>query len=225
MAKTVPGLTIWQLKRDWPLVALILVMFVMGVYFYPTLPEKVPSSWSMKGEVQGYSGRGFAAFGLPLVTSALYIMFLVLPALDPKRANYHRFIKAYNAIRWSTLMLMALIHGVILLAGMGHTIDVSKIVQPATALLFIVMGNQIGRVRHNYFVGIRTPWTLANEEVWRRTHRMAGPLLVAGGIVSLAATWLPPPYNFAVLMVAVIGTSLAAVVYSYVIFKQLSVEN
>lgn len=225
MNERTPMLSREQLKRDWPLLALLLLLFGVGFYFYPRLPEEVPSHWNTRGEIDGYSSRFFGAFGIPLLSLALYVMFLVLPALDPKQANYQRFARTYDVIRWSVLGVMVLTQVLILLAGLGYKIDAGKVMQPSVALMFILMGNQMGRVRHNYFVGIRTPWTLASEEVWRKTHRMAGPLFVVGGLVALAATWLPAPYNFAILMISIIGTSLASLVYSYVIFKQLSPES
>ena len=225
MNKDTPKLSREQLKRDWPLVALLLLLFGLSFYFYPRLPEQVPSHWNIRGEVDGYSSRFFGAFGIPLLSLALYVMFLVLPALDPKRANYHRFASTYNVIRWSVLGLMVLVHALVLLAGLGYNNDAGRVVQPAIALMLILMGNQMGRVKHNYFVGIRTPWTLASEEVWRKTHRMAGPLFVVGGLVALAATWLPAPHNFTIMMVSIIGTSLASLVYSYVVFKQLPPEG
>ena len=225
MNERIPMLSREQLRRDWPLWTLILLLLASGVYFYPQLPEQVPSHWNVRGEVDGYSSRFFGAFGLPLVNLAIYVMMLVIPSLDPKKTSYERFARAYDVIRWSIIGVMALLHVVVLMAGLGYEVDAGRVVQPAVALMVILMGNQMGRVRHNYFVGIRTPWTLANEEVWRRTHRMSGPLWVAGGLVALGATWLPTPYSFGVFMVAIIGVSLVSLVYSYVVFKQVTSKS
>ncbi len=225
MNERIPMLSREQLRRDWPLWTLILLLLASGVYFYPQLPERVPSHWNVRGEVDGYSSRFFGAFGLPLVNLAIYVMMLVIPSLDPKKTSYERFAGAYDVIRWSIIGVMALLHVVVLMAGLGYEVDAGRVVQPAVALMVILMGNQMGRVRHNYFVGIRTPWTLANEEVWRRTHRMSGPLWVAGGLVALGATWLPTPYNFGVFMGAIIGVSLVSLVYSYVVFKQITSKS
>ena len=225
MNERIPMLSREQLRRDWPLWTLILLLLASGVYFSPQLPERVPSHWNVRGEVDGYSSRFFGAFGLPLVNLAIYVMMLVIPSLDPKKTSYERFARAYDVIRWSIIGVMALLHVVVLMAGLGYEVDAGRVVQPAVALMVILMGNQMGRVRHNYFVGIRTPWTLANEEVWRRTHRMSGPLWVAGGLVALGATWLPTPYSFGEFMAAIIGVSLVSLVYSYVVFKQVTSKS
>ena len=222
MNNHVPSLSGKQLKQDWPLVVLLVVSFALGLFLYPQLPERVPTNWNVHGEIGGYSGKFFAAFGMPLFNLVLYVLLLVLPGLDPKRENYPKFAKLYDLVRWSVVGLMVLVHTIILLAGLGHSINVGKIVQIAVAIMFILLGNQMGRVKHNYFVGIRTPWTLANEEVWRMTHRMAGPVFVAGGFLALGSTWLPAPYNFAGMMVGVIASSLVALVYSYVIYRKLT---
>ena len=222
MTNRIPTLSREQLKRDWPLLALIALLFLLGAYFYPKLPERVPSHWNVRGEVDGYSSRFFGAFGLPLISLGIYLMMLVTPSLDPKKRNYPRFIGAYNIIRWTTIGIMALTHGIVLMAGMGYTIDAGKVIQPAVALMFILIGNQMGRFKHNYFVGIKTPWTLANEEVWRKTHRMAGPIWVVGGVLALLTTWLPAPYNFGVMMAVVVIVSLVPVIYSYFAYRSIA---
>lgn len=222
MNRDIPTLSREQLKRDWPLLTLILVLFALGIYFYPQLPQRVPSHWNVRGEVDGYSSRFFGAFGLPLITLGIYVFMLITPSLDPKKADYPRFVGAYNLIRWITVAIMALLHIVVLMAGMGYVIDTGKIVQPAISVMVILIGNQMGRFRHNYFVGIRTPWTLANEEVWRQTHRVSGPIWVVGGFIALLGTWLPAPYNFVTMMVAIISVSLVSGVYSYLIFRKIA---
>jgi uncharacterized membrane protein len=221
MNKSIPTLSREQLRRDWPLLALLLGLLALGIYFYPQLPERVPSHWNVRGEVDGYSSRFFGAFGLPLMNLGIYVLMLVVPSLDPKRANYQRFTGAYNVIRWAIIAIMSLLHIVVLMAGLGYKIDVGRVVQPAISVMFILIGNQMGRFKHNYFVGIRTPWTLANEEVWRKTHRVSGPIWVVGGFLGLLGTWLPAPYNFTIMMVAIIGASLISLVYSYLIFKEI----
>lgn len=219
MTNRIPTLSREQLKRDWPLLTVLVLLFLLGAYFYPQLPERVPSHWNIRGEVDGYSSKFFAAFGLPLMTLGIYLLMVWLPSLDPKKTNYSRFKGAYDIVRWAIIGIVALMHGIVLMAGMGYEVDAGKLVQPAVSLLLIVIGNQMGRFRHNYFVGIKTPWTLANEEVWRKTHRTAGPIWVAGGLIALLSTWLPAPYNFAVMMAVVVVISLVPTVYSYILFK------
>lgn len=223
--KKIPTLSWEQIRKDWPLLTMIFLLLAMGIYYYPILPERVPSHWNIRGEVDGYSSRFFGAFGLPLMSLVFYVLMLIFPSLDPKKESYTRFARAYDVIRWSMIAIFALLHIVVLMAALGRKIDVGKVVQPAISVLFILLGNQMGRFRHNYFVGIRTPWTLANEEVWRKTHRFSGPIWVAGGIISLMGTWLSAPYNFTLMMLAICGASLVSLIYSYVAFRQITSQN
>lgn len=217
-----PSLSLRQLRKDWPLVLLIAALFAVAAYFYPQLPEKVPSHWGVGGEIDRYSSRFFGAFGLPLLASGIYVLMLVVPGMDPKKAAYEHFAGAYDVIRWALVSFIALLHAVILMAGLGYSINAGLIVQPAVSVLFVVIGQQLGKVKHNYTVGIRTPWTLASQEVWQKTHRFAAPLWVAAGLVGLLATWLPGPYNFWVFIIAIAGAAVISGGYSYFAFKALS---
>jgi len=112
MNKSIPTLSREQLRRDWPLLALLLGLLALGIYFYPQLPERVPSHWNVRGEVDGYSSRFFGAFGLPLMNLGIYVLMLVVPSLDPKRANYQRFAGAYNVILTAATGMDALTHAI-----------------------------------------------------------------------------------------------------------------
>lgn len=211
----------FSLRREWPVLVFLLLSFAAGLWAYPRLPEMVPGHWNMANEVDRYLPRFWGAFGLPLLAAGIYVLMLVTPLIDPKRENYSRFGAAYRVIRWGIVLVLLIEQGVILAAGLGFPVNVGMVVEGSISLLFILMGNQMGRIRFNYFVGIRTPWTLANEEVWRRTHRLGAWAFVLTGLVGLVATFLPAPFNawvfFGALGTALVGT----VLYSYLIYRQL----
>ena len=205
-------------KQDWLILILIILGFGLGAYFYPSLPDKVPTHWNLNGEVNGYGSKLFGAFGLPLINLGLYLMFLVLPHIDPKRKNYANFEPTYQFIKYILIVFFLGMEVFTLLLATGAVVNRPSFIQIFMSLFFILFGNVLGRVKPNYFVGIRTPWTLASEEVWRKTHRMAAPLWVAGGIINLFLIALVPNYSgigFIIIIASV------PIVYSYIIHHQL----
>ena len=210
------------IKKDWFIIAILALTFMVSLYFYPDLPSKIPSHWNSKGEIDGYSGRFFGTFLIPLMNLGFYFLFIFLPYLDPKKANYEKFQLAYKVIRYSFHILFACIQVVILLVALGNTVNVTMLIGVGTSLLFVVIGNVMGKFKHNYFVGIKTPWTLANEEVWVKTHRMAAPLWVVGGIISAIFAIIGDTMYFIALVTIIPVIAIVPMIYSYVIFKKLS---
>lgn len=211
----------WRnLREDWPALLLLAASLAAGLILYPSLPPLVPSHWNIHGEVDRHSSRLWAALGLPAVTAALYALMLLTPLVDPRRSNYPRFAGAYRLIRLSLVAYLVGLHALLLLAATGRPVDVTAAVRVATSLLFVVLGNVLGQVRPNYFVGIRTPWTLASERVWVKTHRAAARAWVAGGLVELAGAAAEPVTGFAILLAALGGATLFSVIYSYAAFRR-----
>lgn len=210
-----------QLRRDWPLLILMTVTLIAAFWLYPQLPQKVPSHWNWRGEVDGYSGRFWGAFGLPLLCIGLYVLMLVLPYLDPRRDNYGRFAGPYGFLKAMMVCFFIGLYVVTILAALGNEVAVDRLVPLGVSLLIIGIGTMLGKVQHNYFVGIKVPWTLASEEVWRKTHRMAGPMWVAAGCFGVvgaiwggrAAIWL----FFVPLGLALIIPT----VYSFLLYRRL----
>ena len=211
-----------SIKKDWFIIAVLVVTFIVSIYFYASLPSQVPIHWNIKGQVDGYSGRFFGAFGIPLMNLFFYFFFILLPYLDPKKANYAKFSSAYKLIRNTFHIFFAGIQAIVLLVALGHPVNVSMFIGLGTSLLIVVIGNVMGKFKHNYFVGIKTPWTLANEEVWAKTHRMAAPLWVVGGIISAIFAILGGESFFIALLIIVSVISIVPIVYSYIIFKKLN---
>ncbi|MGI9953521.1 SdpI family protein [Moorellaceae bacterium AZ2] len=211
------------LAQDWPAILILLLMLVAALAVYPYLPERVPIHWNAAGQVDNYSSRAFGAFMLPLMTAGLYILMLVLPLVDPRRENYPKFLGAYRIIRLGLVLFMAVLYSLVLIASLGYAVPMDRVMPALIGLLFILIGNYLPRVRHNYFVGIRTPWTLANEEVWRKSHRFGGMAFVLAGIISISVAFLAKGMvAFIVVITAVILASVISVVYSLLIFPRKS---
>lgn len=199
----------------------LLIAFWVGcAMLYPKLPAQVPIHWNIQGEVDGYAHKSVAAFIMPLLPLFIYVLMTVTAKIDPRHNNYEKFGGSYVKIRMVLVLMMV---GIVLLtelAALGYAVNIDLIVRIMVPILFIFLGNYMGKIRHNYFIGIRTPWTLANEEVWRKTHHFGSKLMVAGGVIALAGAFLTPTIGFIVLMSGVLLPALISTIYSYLLFSQ-----
>jgi uncharacterized membrane protein len=212
----------FNIKKEWPLLVILAVPVVIAVLVYPQMPEQVPIHWNIEGQANGYGSREFGTFFLPLMNIAMYVLFLVLPKLDPKYANYSKFGSSYLTIRYSLHLFFMLLFGMTLAASLGYPINIGRWVPAGVAVLFIVMGNIMSRVRHNYFVGFRYPWTLANEEVWKRTHQLGSKLMVVGGFIALfGVIFTQGTASFLILMAGILVPTVITTIYSYFIYKRI----
>ena len=205
---------------DWPVLLLLLASLLAGVLLYPRLPEQVPSHWNLAGQVDRYGPRTWGAFGPPLLAAGIYALMLLVPLVDPRRENYRRFAGAYRVLRLTLVAFLVGLHAVTLLAAVGQPVRIDLWVPAAVSLLFIVLGNLMGQIRHNYFVGIRTPWTLASERVWQKTHRAASYAFVLAGLAGLLGLCFGPAVRSALLFGALGGAVLFATGYSYLVYRR-----
>lgn len=212
----------WQtVKAEWPLWILMAGLLIAGIIVYPHLPAQVPGHWNIHGDIDAYYPRWFGAFFAPLLAIAIYLLMLFTPLIDPRRENYIRFAGAYTFMRWVLVLFMGILWAVTVLVALGYPVNVALVIKALVAVLLLVIGNFMGQFRHNYFVGIKTPWTLANEEVWHRTHRMAARIWVLGGLLCLVmaffqTAWAAYMYLGSVLIMVVVPT-----IYSYLLFGKL----
>jgi len=211
------------IKKEWPFLLFLAIPLIAAILIYPYMPDMVPTHWNTKGEIDDYSSREFGTFFLPLLNIGLYVFYLVLPHLDPKRANYEKFFGSYKLIRYATHIFFVFMFVITVLASLGYSIDIGLWVAVGVSILFIIMGNVMGRVRHNYFIGFRYPWTLANEEVWRKTHQVGSKAMVLGGIIALIGVLLTEnSVRFIVVMAGIFIPTIFTTVYSYLVFRQIT---
>ena len=204
-------------------ILLLLGMFAAGAYLYPQLPDRIPTHWSFDGTVDGWSGKAGGAGPAPLVALGLSVALPVFRMLDPRRENYAKFARAWAVIQLTMVAFFAYVYALQMIAALRPEIapSMGRAMMGGIGVLFILMGNYFGKVRHNYFVGIRTPWTLASEEVWNRTHRLGGWLWVAAGALVLleALLWVGPAWL--VFSLALGAAAIAPIIYSYVAYHGL----
>jgi uncharacterized membrane protein len=198
-------------------------LLLLGAWAWTVLPPDalVPIHWGPDGRVDGYAPKTVGLVLLPLMTIGVAALFWVIPVIEPRRANIEKSGKAYAAIWVGVVLLMAAIDVVAVAAALGASLDMTLIVFVGTGLLFVVIGNYLPKVRPNYLMGIRTPWTLTSELAWDKTHRVGGRLFVLEGIVFVIAGLLrPPPGALVVVLVGGMVVMLVVVVaYSYRVWR------
>ena len=187
---------------------------------YARLPEQIPIHWDAGGQVNGYTSRAWGVWMMPLVLVAMAVILPRLPAIDPRRQNYEKFRPSYDLVVNAVMTLIAVMHVLMLGAGAGWPVSMERVTPIMVGLLFVVLGNVLPRARPNWLFGIRTPWTLTNDRVWERTHRVGGITFVAGGLLLLVSAFLNPRAMIVVLVVAAVSASIIPVVYSYFAWRQ-----
>jgi uncharacterized membrane protein len=208
-----------SLRVELPQIVLLASMFVLAALTWPHAPERIPVHWDVRGEVNGFGGKVEGLLLLPLIALAVYLMMRFLPVLDPGRANYPTFAGAYAVIRVSALVVIATVYGIIHLSLRGHPVRVETVMPLLVGGLFVVLGGVLGKIRPNWFVGVRTPWTLSSKRAWTQTHRVCGFLFVASGLLTMAAALVDPRLAVGGLVGAAVLTPVVALVYSYRVWK------
>ena len=178
------------MKSELPHWLILAAMFGLAAITWPSAPDQIPVHWNAAGQVDRYGTRPEGLLLLPVVALAIYGLLRLLPMIDPKRANYASFASAYNVLRLAVLALLAAVYGLIHLWLRGIQIDVGTVVPLLLGLLFLVLGAVLPRIRPNWLVGIRTPWTLTSEVAWTRTHRVGSWLFALFGVAAFCSACL-----------------------------------
>jgi uncharacterized membrane protein len=198
---------------------LLLTAFVMPLMVYPKLPEMIPMHWNIKGEVDSYQAKQTAVWMLPGIVLLMWGLFQVLPKLDPKREKYKQFWPEWQTLQTLLLGLFVYLDGVTLYIALNPGKEMTPLMFAGMGIMFAVMGNLLPKIRQNFFVGIKLPWTLADEENWNKTHRLGGWCFVAVGIMFLVQAIkaiFVPELLFAVMLLTII----IPVGYSGWLYKQ-----
>lgn len=203
------------MKRKWVGPLLTVAMLALALWAFPKLPEQVPSHWNARGEVDGWSGR-WIVFLPPGISVFVWLLMQGLRKIDPRAANYERFEPTFWVIVNMTIFIMAVVHVMTIGAALGWSLPgVDVIMTVAFGVMLLVLGNVLPRVRSNWWMGVRTPWTLSSERVWRSTHRLAGRTFVLGGLIVLSALFLPSAWWFPVMMIAITFSAVVPAIWSW----------
>ena len=193
----------------------ILLPILAGLILWNQLPDPMPSHWNAAGEIDGWSSKPFAVFGLPLILLAAQWLCMLGTAADPKKNNHP--VKIVHLVLWIIPVLSVVMHTFVYLIALGYGVRMEVVMPALIGLIFTIIGNYLPKCKQNYTIGIKIPWTLDNEENWNKTHRFAGWLWTVCGILIMltgffGGFWVFLPITF--LMV------LAPIVYSYLLHRK-----
>ena len=213
----------FDLQKELPILIIALLPVLYLAMIWNTLPDKVPLHWNLKGEIDRWGSKSELLWIVFVITLPVYVLMTLVPAIDPKQ-KIEQMGGKFHQIRFLTVLFMSAIGLFILHSVKNQSMGNFNVLFVLLGLLFAVLGNFFQTIKPNYFIGIRTPWTLENDEVWKETHRFAGPLWMAGGItlVGLAFYLGSKAGTLTVIFVAVVLIlAFVPILFSYLKFKEL----
>jgi len=206
-------------KHLFPL-GITLLTLVAWLIALPHLPATMPIHWGANGEADGFATKINAMILTVGIMVLIYFVIAFVPRIDPRKENYKYFSKTYNIVLNAVLLLFFFVNMSTILQGLGYNVPMSYIAPIMAGLVFIIIGNYLQRVRSNYFMGIRTPWTLSNETVWKKTHRLSGKLFFIGGLLILISAFLPDGYKSVIMWGSIVLCVAIPYLYSYLAYKK-----
>lgn len=204
---------------------IVLLMLVgatlAGLLLWNRLPDPMASHWGLNDEVNGYISKFWGVFFMPLITVGMFLLFLIVPNIDPLKANIAQFRDVFNLFIALIVAFMTYIYILSLRWNLGYTdFAMSKAMLPALGILFFFVGYMFRKAKRNFFIGIRTPWTLSSDKVWEETHRLGSVLFMVSGVLAFLGSFFGEKIAFWFLFVPLIGSTLITVVYSYVLYQR-----
>ncbi|HET6276490.1 MAG TPA: SdpI family protein [Candidatus Cybelea sp.] len=199
---------------------LLVGAIVVSGWAYPLLPLRVATHWNLAGEANGYSSRLVAVSLMPVMISFVWLLMLVLPAISPRGFRLEASAAPFYTSLLAVIAMMLAVHFGILHAQVTGAAPSHAHFLIPIGLLFVVLGTVMGRLKRNFWIGVRTPWTLASDEVWARTNQLAGTLFVLGGIGTVAAS-LVGGARAPVLLIVVGIVAIVPIAYSYVLYRRI----
>ncbi len=193
----------------------ILATLIAAPFFYLRFPNLVPTHWGLDGVANGWSRGYVAAFLFPVIILLVYLLMTYLPKIDPKKKNYEEFEGVYALIKTVIVVFLALMYFLSSLMDLGYNLRVDVIAPCLVGIIIIIIGSCLDKVKSNWFIGVRTPWTLSSEEVWKKTHHFSKFVFVIGGALMIISSFVPfwlKPVLFIISLVVIV---ILPVAYSY----------
>ena len=200
---------------------MIAVAALAGLLLWNRLPDQIASHWNIHDQVDGYMSKFWGVFLLPLISVGMFALFRLVPSIDPLKANIAQFRETFNLFILLIVGFLLYLYGLTLAWSLGYTnFKMSGALLPAIGLLFIFIGFLLRQAKRNFFIGIRTPWTLSSDTVWNETHRIGAVLFVVSGALAFLGAFFGGMTAFWMMFVPIIGSTLFLLVYSYVLYRR-----
>ncbi|MEP1151673.1 MAG: SdpI family protein [Balneola sp.] len=208
-------------KKEWYIILVLAAPFIASIYLWNDMPDIVPTHFNAQGEADDYGPKWINAFLLPGIAVLTYLFLLIIPAIDPKK-RIERTQKPITAIRVIISIFLVGIYTIVMMKTFNVDAKIDQFVFVGVGLLIVVVGNYMNSIKPNYFIGLRTPWTLENPEVWKRTHRFSSKLWIIGGSFMIISTFIPSLRGSLYVIVGLVAIlAIVPFAYSYVIFNKL----
>jgi uncharacterized membrane protein len=208
-----------EIRADIISLVFIVAAITVAAFLYPGLPEMIPTHWNAQGEVDGYMRKPGGVLIMPAAAMFTYVIMKLIPVISPKGFRTEKFSDLIGVLQVTLVGFMSIVAILVLLEARGLNVRINEMIIAGVGLLFVIIGNYLGKVRKNFFIGIRTPWTLASDEVWNRTHRIGGKLFIMSGIIIWIGALLRLPLTWTVGVA--VGLVLIPLVYSYFLYRRI----
>jgi uncharacterized membrane protein len=207
------------------IIAGLIITFAITIVVYPTAPDRIASHWNAAGEVDGYLSKFWGLFLIPFIMTGFVALLAVLPRIDPYKESYDKFRNYYEGFILLFVLFMLAIQIQIILWSTGYQISPNLTFPILIGILFIYLGFLLDRAEQNWFVGIRTPWTMSSKSVWKKTHELGGKLFKIAGVISCSGIFAGV-YALWFVLVPALAVAVITVVYSYYEYqKELNSEE
>jgi uncharacterized membrane protein len=206
-------------KLIWFASAIIIISFIIGIVLYPQMPDRMASHWGANGEVDGYMSKFWGLFLLPIILTIMTLLFVFLPKIDPLKKNVEKFRPYYEGFILVMVIFLAYIYALTIAWNLNYKFDMTLMIVPAMSILFYYCGVLLEHAKRNWFIGIKTPWTLSSDTVWKKTHKLGAKLFKVSSIILLSGIFIPD-YAFFLLLLVIIA-ALYPIIYSYQEYKKL----
>jgi uncharacterized membrane protein len=200
---------------------MIVAAILTGLLLWNRLPEQMASHWNINDQVDDYMSKLSGVVMVPLIALGVFLLFLAVPSIDPLKANIAQFREQFNLFIVFVVAFMLYIYGLSLAWNLGFTgFRMSGAMLPAIGLLFIFIGFMLRQARRNFFIGIRTPWTLSSDTVWNETHRVGAVLFMISGALALLGGLFGGTTAFWFMFAPTVGSTVFLLIYSYVLYRR-----
>lgn len=212
-------------KKEYLPIGIMLLVIAISVYLYPILPDQVPTHWNAAGDVDGYSSKLFHVTMFPALIILIAGLFHIIPRIGVFRKNIEAFMEYFYVMKVTVLAFFLYLYVITTLPNFGIGISMNFAIMPAVGFLFIIIGYMMKFAKRNFFVGIRTPWALASDKVWKKTHELGSKLFMVIGIWMFFVAFLPPKFVIWALLIPIIVFVFWMYAYSYFEWKKEGRRN